>query len=190
MLCKQVFLPVQGDFHYFIFMDNMKRANIMETFDDIKSFDVVQCSMHHEKVAFDKKGSPIHSLQGNSVVFDRIQLCAPEYRCLNIGCAHSSSNIKFERLLEHLETLLPKDADQIMLFKNQFQSTITKIYALDHKVGHLEHELALCLLKPNHDRNRHLKASMAILKSEHKGLICELSRIKSDIEQFIDNVII
>lgn len=62
---------------------------------------------------------------------------------------------------------------------------VTEIYALDHKVGTLEHDIAVCQLKCDTYGKDKLKHSLRLIKIEHKQLMNQLLEIKSDIEQLI-----
>ena len=159
--------------------------NIVQILETIQSFKIVQCQMHHEKVLTDSEENPIHNLLDDSLVFDRVNLCDATLRSKRLGCAHSGANLNFERVLEQLETALPQCTNQISGFKNEFKLLITKIYTTDHKVGHLEHDLALCKLNSNTYGKDNLEQSLRLLKIDHRELMNLLSKIKTDIEKLI-----
>lgn len=159
--------------------------NISELLERIKSFKIVKCNMHHEKVATNVDQKPIYKVLDDAVVFDRAHLCNIKDRNLRLGCAHSGVNLNFERLLESVATELPEISHHISDIKNEFNTVISNIYALDHRVGHLEHDLALCQLNSNKRQRETLMSSMTILKSEHRTYMDQLQNIKSDIEQLI-----
>lgn len=141
--------------------------------------------MHHEKVASDTDAIPIHNVQDDTIVFNRVSLCNIKHRNKRLGCAHSKVNVNFQKVLDNLETTFPQGKNQISKFKNEFESVIMKIYTLDHKVGHLEHDIAMSKLNNDTNKETQLLKSMRLLKVEHKSLMNQLSKIKSDIEQFI-----
>ncbi|MEH6535323.1 MAG: hypothetical protein V7719_02945 [Psychroserpens sp.] len=159
--------------------------NILQILETIQSFQIVQCQMHHEKVVTDVDENPIHNLQDDTIVFNRVKLCEIKQRNKRLGCAHSGVNINFERVLDNLITALPQSIKQISESKNKFKSVVTKIYALDHKVGNLEHDLAICKLTNDDCGKDNLMASMRLLKTEHTTLMDQLSKIKADIERLI-----
>nr|WP_321235758.1 hypothetical protein [uncultured Psychroserpens sp.] len=159
--------------------------NIPQILETIESFQIVKCDMFHEKVVVDVNERPIHRFQDDTIVFDRVKLCDIKHRNKRLGCAHSSVNIKFERVLEDLALALPECINQISELKNEFQSVVAEIYALDHKVGNLEHELAVCQLKSDTKEKDSIIVSMSLLKTEHRSFMTHLSKIKSDIEELI-----
>jgi hypothetical protein len=151
----------------------------------IESFHIVQCSMYHERVATDGNNNPVHKFQGDTMIFNRVNLCHVNERKLRLGCAHSSVNLNFEGVLERLAVELPQRMEQILSFKTEFQAVVTQIYTLDHKVGQLEHDLAVCRMTSDETLKVTIKNSMTVLKGEHRKLMTRLSEIKSDIEQLI-----
>lgn len=159
--------------------------NIIKLLETIQSFQIVQCQMLHEKVAIGDDKKPISKSQDDTLVFDRASLCEIKHRNKRLGCAHSGVNINFERALEHLTAELPQCVNQISDFKNEFKSVVTKIYMIDHKVGNLEHDIAVCMLTFDDDGIDKLEQSMRVLKAEHRRLMNCLSKIKTDIEQLI-----
>lgn len=165
-------------------MSNISQ-NIVQILETIQSYQIVQCQMHHEKVAMDVDANPIHNRLDDAIVFNRVNLCDAKHRNKRLGCAHSGINLNFERVLEQLQTLLPQCKKQISGFKKEFKTVVAKIYALDHKVGHLEHDLAACKLKFDACGKDKLEHTLQQLKTEHRQLMNLLSKIKSDIEQFI-----
>ncbi|MEM5565919.1 hypothetical protein WNY78_12430 [Psychroserpens sp. AS72] len=170
----------------FIFIGYMNTSQqISQILTTIQSFQIIQCQMHHEKVAVDVEGNPIQNALDDTLVFDRVNLCDLHLRNKRLGCAHSGVNIKFERVLEELKTIVPQCTNQISEFKNVFNSTVTKIYALDHKVGYLEHDIALCALNFDTIGKDKLEQSLRKLKMDHSQLMNKLSEIKSDIEQVV-----
>jgi hypothetical protein len=141
--------------------------------------------MHHEKVLANTDDRPIHHSLDNALVFDRVHLCVRSLRNKRLGCAHSRVNLNFERILEQLEIAVPQCMTQIFNYKNEFKSLIIKMYALDHKVGHLEHDIAVCKLNFDSYGNGKLEQVLLLLKTEHRQLVSLLSKIKTDIEQLI-----
>jgi len=139
----------------------------------------------YKKVLTDSDENPIHNILDDTLVFDRVNLCDATLRSKRLGCAHSGANINFERVLEQLEAALPQCTNQISELKNEFKLLITKIYTLDHKVGHLEHDIALCKLNSNAYEKDKLEQSLRLLKTEHIPLMNLLSKIKTDIEKLI-----
>ena len=159
--------------------------NIFQILETVQSFQIAQCQMYHEKVVTDVDANPIHNLLDDAIVFNRVNLCDATHRKKRLGCAHSGVNLNFERVLEQLETALPQCKSQISEFKNEFKLVVTEIYALDHKVGNLEHDIAVCQLKFDTYGKDKLEHSLRLIKIEHKQLMNQLSEIKSDIEQLI-----
>ena len=159
--------------------------NIVEILEIIQSFQIVQCQMHHEKVAVDVNTRPIHNSLNGTLVFDRVNLCDKTLRNKRLGCAHSGANLNFERVLEQLETTLPQCKDQISKFTSAFTSVVTNIYALDHKVGYLEHDLAVCKLNFDTCGKDRLQNALHELKKDHREYMNLLLKIKTDIEQLI-----
>jgi hypothetical protein len=186
MLKNQVFLPVINAVDYAIFITEMKNANnIIQLFENLQSFQIVQCQMHHEQVLTNSDENPMYNVLEDKHVFDRVKLCDSAIRNKRLGCAHSGANLNFERVLEQLETVLPKCSNQILEYKNEFQSVVSKIYALDHKVGHLEHDIAVCTLNFDIHGKDKLEQILHVLKLEHTTLMNLLSTIKTDIEKLI-----
>lgn len=168
----------------------MQETNsISDLLQTIQSFQIVKCNMHHEKVRTDADGNLIYRTEDDHLFFDRVNLCDPKIRNWRLGCAHSKVNINFERFLEHVLTELPQKTNQILDLKTQFKAVISKIYNLDHKVGHLEHDLAVSALTSDNNNNESLMTSMSGFKIEHRRLMDCLSKIKSDIEQLIKSEI-
>ena len=159
--------------------------DIPELLEAIQSFQILQCEMQHEKVAIGLDRNPIHNFQDGVIVFDRVNLCDIKHRNRRLGCAHSCANTNFERVLDDLVIRLPQYVNQILAFKNEFKSVITLIYGLDHKVGNLEHDLAICKLNNDGQAKDEILSIQRLLKSEHRQLLHHLSKIKSDIEQLI-----
>ncbi|MCD2260746.1 hypothetical protein [Psychroserpens luteolus] len=163
--------------------------NISNLLEKIQAFQVVKCNMHHERVAFDSHKKPIYRQTDKDIFFDRVSLCDVKHRKLRLGCAHSSVNMNFIRLLESLEQELPQQSPQFLVFKETFNDLISKIYALDHKKGQLEHDLALFKITSDIDGNEQLKTVSKTLKAEHEMLMDQLLVIKSDIELFIKTIL-
>ncbi|WP_040281250.1 hypothetical protein [Psychroserpens damuponensis] len=164
-------------------MDTAK--HISELLKRLHDFEVVQCQMLHEKVAVDGSGHPIGNIFDDTLVFNRVNLCKQSLRNKRLGCAHSRVNLKFEQFLDDLKTALPNCMSQISGYKTEFQTVVAKIYELDHKVGYLEHDIALCELNIDTCGKDKLQQSLRVLKTNHGKLMTLLSKIKSDIEELI-----
>ncbi|MFT5846903.1 MAG: hypothetical protein ACJARX_001827 [Psychroserpens sp.] len=59
------------------------------------------------------------------------------------------------------------------------------MYALDHKVGNLEHDIAVCKLNFDGFGNAKLEQVLMLLKTEHRQLMNLLLKNKTDIERLI-----
>ncbi|MDG5490029.1 hypothetical protein [Psychroserpens sp. SPM9] len=186
MINKQVFLPIENSLHSSTFIVTMQHSNsILQTLEALRSFQIVQCQMHHEKVATDQRNHPKYNLQDGVIVFNRVNLCDAKLRNKRLGCAHSKANLNFETVLDTLISNLPQCKHQMSTLKSEFKSVVTKIYALDHRVGHIEHERSLCQLNSDSKKEANLTESLGVLKTEHHVLMNQLLKIKTDIEQLI-----
>jgi hypothetical protein len=164
---------------------NSTSQHIVQILETIQSFQIVQCQMHHEKVALDVNDKPIHNVQDDTMIFDRVNLCHKAIRNKRLGCAHSGANLNFEHVLEQLKIALPKCTNQISEFISAIRSTVIKIYTLDHQVGYLEHDIAVCKLNCDTYGKDKLEQSLVVLKANHKEYMSLLFKIKADIEQLI-----
>nr|WP_321225410.1 hypothetical protein [uncultured Psychroserpens sp.] len=163
-------------------------SQITQILKTVKSFKVVQCQMHHEKVVVDTHGKPMFNSIENALVFKRVNLCKAAIRQKRLGCAHSSSNLNFEYILDDLKTIVPHCTRQISELKKEFKTIVSKIYAIDHKVGNVEHEIANSVLNDFFGKDK-LEGNLHFLKIEHKELMQLLLGVKADIEQLINSEI-
>ncbi|WP_047548048.1 hypothetical protein [Psychroserpens sp. Hel_I_66] len=159
--------------------------DISQLLEFIQSFQVVKCNMHHEGVAVDEDNHPIFRSENNTIIFKRINLCDPKLRSIRLGCAHSHSNLNFQNALDHLSKALPEYKEHISEVKKRFILIISKIYELDHKVGHLEHDTALVKIENDLCPSISMKADLQDLKLEHRQLMDQLLNIKTEIENLM-----
>ncbi|WP_298900283.1 hypothetical protein [uncultured Psychroserpens sp.] len=172
------------------FMRPMNTAHhITHLLKKIQEFQVIKCNMHHERVVFNANRKPVYRKTANEYFFDRVNLCDAKLRKQRLGCAHSSVNQNFAKVIDDLAQQLPKKAQQILRFKKQCNNIVNKIYQLDHEKGQLEHDLALCKLTPDTHQENQLEVVSKLLKHRHGILMDELSVMKSDIELFIKSVL-
>ncbi len=168
----------------------MQKSNtIPQLLKTIEDFQIVKCNMYHESVVIDSNRKPVYKRIDDAIVFDRVSLCDANHRKVRLGCAHSIVNSNFSKILENAQLLIPKQSNEILIFKNKFEAVIAKIYVLDHKKGQMEHELAIFEMTSNGKSNAQLDLSMNVLKAEHNILMDNIISIKSDIESFISKVI-
>ena len=164
----------------------MEVANrLLGILENVKSFQVVKCQMHHEKVAIGENDIPLYAEQDGILAFNRVNLCDNKHRRWRLGCAHSTVNTNFEHVLKDLEKTLPHFSSQISALRHKFKAVILEIYALDHKVGNLEHDLASKKLSGENSEVSKILESLNKVKAEHSLLMERLSKIRSEIEQCI-----
>ncbi|MCK8480884.1 hypothetical protein [Psychroserpens algicola] len=167
-------------------MNQMEDLNtVQQLLKTLQDFQVVKCNMHHERVLTDLSNNPMFRKQDDAIIFDRVNLCPMKDRKLRLGCAHSPVNINFERHLKCLAAELPELQDQILNFTSQFKTVVSKIYMLDHNVGHIERDLAMCKLNSDDSKQEKLNRNLEDLKVQHRLFMTRLSEIKSDIEGLI-----
>lgn len=158
---------------------------ITSKLEQISELQIVKCAMHHEGVVLDSEGNPKYTELDGKIIFNRVPLCNSNIRKTRLGCAHGSANRTFEQLVRHLIKAYPKRSTGLIQLQNILSSVINKIYATDHKMGFLEHDLALCLFENNEFTHQKLLQKRQDLRTIHDGLLDQLQIVKSDIEMFI-----
>ena len=161
---------------------------LAEVKEKLENFQLVQCGLSHEKVRLNPETSlPIKVKISEEEIFQRRDLCPADQRKKTLGCAHSSSNIAFERLIEDIAS---KD-DTISLLKQRLNFQISEIYQLDHKKGDLEKARAklmtrdlLCSERALIRNDQEIKQCIAL----HRSQIKNLGAIKSAIIDRIDEL--
>lgn len=139
--------------------------SLTEVIENLEQFTVVKCGMHHEKVLLDKDETPVKNVIGDDVSFARMQLC--EGRRQRLGCAHTSANDRFNRLLESVEHVA-----EIPRLREEFNNLILKVYQLDHIVGNLEHDKAT---------GKIVDDQLEDCKRQHASLMDQLNETKLSI---------
>ncbi|MBL4705953.1 MAG: hypothetical protein JKY54_15615 [Flavobacteriales bacterium] len=154
--------------------------NLFEIKQDLEKFQLVQCGLYHEKVAFNGETKmPISKGIGNQQEFKRVNLCDLSDRRKRLGCAHSMSNANFNQLIKDLAL---KDKS-IGLLNLKFNVVVNSIYQLDHRAGYLEKDHATSLT-PNNSHpisTSEIEKELLEVKAIHFGYISQLEGIKSDI---------
>lgn len=108
---------------------------LTEIKEKLKNLEPVHFELSHETVLLDSNTKlPVKLNIGDEQVFQRIKLCDQTERNHRLGCAHSSSNDTFNRLVEDLA----RQDEIIGKLQIQFNETVVHIYKLDHKKGDLE----------------------------------------------------
>ncbi|MBO6607911.1 hypothetical protein [Psychroserpens sp.] len=153
--------------------------------DKLSDFQIVKCRMFHESIALDAQGNPSYKRIGNDQIFDRVSLCDHNIRRKRLGCAHTGANIKFEQLLEALAENHPKYASEILELRDQFNSTISRIYTVDHEMGFLERDLAISSINNDTKEAHRLSQKKEQLVDTHDKLMEELMLLRVEVERFI-----
>lgn len=152
---------------------------------NIEAFELVPCGLKHELVKLDADSKrPIKHSISDKNQYQRIELCSLSDRNKRLGCAHSASNARFNRLIDQLET----DDDIVIELQKNINAVIFKIYMLDHKKGDLEKEYAICL-----DKNittQKIKEQLNECITLHKTYINNLKDLKNSLITLIDTMLL
>ena len=154
----------------------------------LEQYHVIQCEMHHELVELDKTTKlPIKSVIGGEEMYQRVNLCANEFRQYQLGCAHSISNNNFNSLIAPLA----KEDVVIEQLQDQLNKVILNIYTLDHQKGDLEKQYAKSIT-PNYlgkVLTAEILENIAAVKLIHREYMSQLGAIKAALIQRIDELI-
>lgn len=165
--------------------NNMTLTEIKQ---NLNSFQLIQCGLSHEAVQLDSKTNlPIMTGAIDKQFYKRVALCNLKDRKQRLGCAHSSANDKFNKLIDRL----PENDEVIKKLKKEFNDVVLQIYMLDHKKGDLEKKYAelLVLCDSSILTSSGIQKEFDSCKLTHKKYINQLSYIKSGIIERIDEMI-
>lgn len=159
---------------------------ILQIKNKIEQFQVIKCDMYHEKVKLDTQtGQPIIKTSSNESYYERVPLCKITERSKRLGCAHSSSNNNFLHLIEELKT----DDQEIFNLKKGISNLIIQIYALDHKKGDLEKELADSLgIDEVKKMQVKVKEKLSDCIKSHRKLMDELNKHRTKLILRLDQL--
>lgn len=159
--------------------------SIQDIRNELDAFELVKCGLRHELVKLDAETKlPLKHTSSIETQFQRIDLCSNIIRNKRLGCAHSASNVNFNRLIDALNT----ENTEIKTIQKKINDQILDIYALDHKKGDLEKEYAICLDKQmsTQDVDKQLKECITI----HSAYIDNLKTLKTNLITSIDTLLL
>jgi len=155
---------------------------------NLNGFQFVHCGLSHEAVLLDRKSNlPVKNEISDENIYKRVDLCSLIDRKQRLGCAHSSANDTFNKLIDEL----PEKDFIIEKFRKQFNELIFQIYMLDHKKGNLEKNFAEAIDPSNSCElsSSNIQKELDACKHTHSIHIDQLSEIRSCIIQRIDKLI-
>ena len=98
---------------------------------EIASMTIVKCRMVHERIV-----GVADSKQPISGNLKRVGLCSPEVRAERLGCGHTMSRVRLDRVINELETAVAEPlAYELNFLTNE-------IHLLDHRKGEAETQRA------------------------------------------------
>lgn len=150
-------------------------------------FRTASCRLVHEQIG----GITVaNSSDGaaSSYHFQRSGLCRPESRKMLLGCAHTSANDRFCKLIDKafVSGLLNETISPAVIFNE----IIIAIYKLDHERGDLEKELAIARYNNHHETIRSLEQQLGELITHHTNAVSRLEKIRHGLMEQIDAVIL
>lgn len=158
-------------------MDHLERER--EIFDRLNEFTVVNCGMVHERVKMENKRPMIHQTE-NGYECTRLRLCPQKVRDFRLGCAHASSNFRFQNYLSELSEW----NEEFRSFETKLSSLLTAVYTLDHQKGELEKKLAIYI---SEDKNTaDIKNQIQQAVSRHNALMEQLKELKQSILNLLE----
>lgn len=151
----------------------------------LEAFELVQCGLKHELVKLDLGTKlPIKLTSSQDTEYQRISLCQLTDRQKRLGCAHSSSNAHFNRLIDALQT----ENLEIKTIQKKINNQIFNIYMLDHKKGDLEKEYAICL--DNQLTTQSTKQQLKECIALHRTYMDNLKSLKNELITSIDTILL
>lgn len=152
--------------------------------EELNKFEIVQCGLRHEDIRYDQKsGIPQKRFVGETVYYERNNLCDSSLRKIRLGCAHAPSNIHFNELVKSVAAGNEQIGEQL----ETFDDLITQIYALDHEKGEWDKKRANCREMeqvPKAEMEK-IEAHLSGVDVRHRLLIDQLTQIKKDLLQSI-----
>ncbi|MDX2361512.1 MAG: hypothetical protein QNK23_11950 [Crocinitomicaceae bacterium] len=163
--------------------------NILEIKEQLATFKVVQCDLFHETVKLDPQtGTPIEKQSSDGMYLERVQLCDMGLRKERLGCAHSSSNNRFNNLISDIQSNDPK----VNQLQEDINGVILKIYKLDHEKGDLEKEYALSKKAQDGQKvlTEEVQVNIDACNEKHRGYLKELQELKNSLIDRLDEILL
>lgn len=140
----------------------------------MKEFTVVNCGMVHERVKIDNGNSIIYKTD-DGYDCKRLSLCPKKVQDIRLGCAHTSSNFRFQNYLDMLCELY----NNFEIYKDKLNSLLMAVFKLDHQKGELEKQLAIHLSEDK--KTAGIKRQIQEAVSQHNELMEQLRELKQNI---------
>lgn len=93
---------------------------------------IVKCRMTHERIVRLADSKHPVSSQGTQGDFKRVGLCSPEVRAERLGCSHTMSRSKLDRVIGELEFRIAEH------LRYELNWLTNEIHLLDHRKGEAE----------------------------------------------------
>lgn len=161
-------------------MEDLVKAR--EIFAGLKKFKVVNCGMVHERIKMNN-GNPMIYPTENGYDCKRLSLCPKKVRDTRLGCAHASSNNRFQNYLSSLSEL----NTEFSSYENELRSLLLAIYKLDHQKGELEKKLAIHLSEGK--KIDGIKGQIQKVITSHNELMEQLRELKKTITGLLEIII-
>ena len=152
----------------------------------IEAFELVPCGLYHELVERDANNQPVMNTFSEENTFQRIQLCPSAIRRKRLGCAHSVSNTNFNDILNPLA----EQFEEIKELQTKANNVILNIYALDHKKGDLEKEVAEQLIGMSSRSKEAINADIKRCIADHTEQVHALQNIKLLLLEAMDLILL
>jgi hypothetical protein len=165
------------------------RERLLTLRQELAAFRTMSCRLQHEKAV--EVLSDVFSIDPNypGLTIRRHGFCPKETRRVTLGCAHTTANAAYSRLLAKLgEVTGIREEDSPW---SAAAGLIFAIYQLDHEKGSLEKRLAVAAWNANDDQEiQSIAARLDEVTLAHGKLVSELEIIRKEVLNTIHQLLI